>query len=283
MKKLLFCLPLLLTIHLHAQQQMRLNDKGYLEYQGVNVMLAQDFYPEGHQGGVGVIQNGLRVATNGDLRLEATPGQWSPIPKVGGHTIDKASQMISVQMHYPNEDMDRHGFNPIIYPDLHFSYSVRVVPEGKSFRIIVDLDSALPAAWYDKVGFNFELFPGALFGKSYYADSSFGIFPRQANTQNYSDAAGELQVTPMATGNKLTVAPEAALQTMTIENLNKNQLQLIDGRGKYNNGWFIVRSLVAKGKTKGAIEYAHGFAPVIAMPAAVISVVVFRTTRFRRL
>jgi hypothetical protein len=48
---------------------MKLNDLEYLEYEGVNVMLAQDFYPESHQGGVGIIQNGLRTATNGDLRL----------------------------------------------------------------------------------------------------------------------------------------------------------------------------------------------------------------------
>ena len=47
----------------------------YLEMPGLNVMLAHDFYPESHQGGVGIIQNGLRVATNGDLRLEPTPGQ----------------------------------------------------------------------------------------------------------------------------------------------------------------------------------------------------------------
>ena len=62
---------------------MHLNKEEYLENQGVNVMLAHDFYPEGHQGGVGVIQNGMRVATNGDIRLEPTPGQWAAIPKVG--------------------------------------------------------------------------------------------------------------------------------------------------------------------------------------------------------
>jgi hypothetical protein len=255
MKKLFIIIMLFLSFQLHAQQQMHLNDKNYLQYQGVNVMLAQDFYPEGHQGGVGVIQNGERVATNGDLRLDATPGQWSPIPKVGEHTVDKKTQTISVHMHYPNEDMNRHGFNPIIYPDLHFSYTVRIMPAGKSFKIIVDLDSTLPDEWYNKVGFNFELLPSVLFGKSYYMDSSFGIFPRQPNTQNYIDENHELQVTPMAAGNKLIIAPESAQQRMTIENLNNNQLQLIDGRGKYNNGWFIVRSLVQKGKTKNAIEW----------------------------
>ena len=61
---------------------MFINDQEYLENQGVNVMLAHDFYPEGHQGGVGIIQNGYGVATNGVIRLEPTPGQWSPIPKV---------------------------------------------------------------------------------------------------------------------------------------------------------------------------------------------------------
>ena len=44
-------------------------------------MAYQDIYPEGHQGGVAVIMHGRRVATNGDLRLDETPGQWQPIPK----------------------------------------------------------------------------------------------------------------------------------------------------------------------------------------------------------
>src|ERR1700709_2220263 len=73
---------------------MVLNAQEYLEYQGVNVMLAHDFYPEGHQGGVGIIQNGIRVATNGDIRLEPTPGQWQPIPKVGKRMVDVKKEQI---------------------------------------------------------------------------------------------------------------------------------------------------------------------------------------------
>ncbi len=247
---------LIVTLQLHAQQkQMHLNNLEYLEYEGVNVMLAHDFYPEGHQGGVGIIQNGQRVATNGDIRLEPTPGQWQPIPKVGKRMIDKSTSAISVHMEYPNEDINRKGFNPIIYPDLHFSYTTRVVPAGKGFKIIVDLDSTLPEEWIGKVGFNFELYPGVLFGKSYYLDGQTGIFNRQPNGPNYIDADGETQIAPMATGNKLTIAPESDAQRMTIENLKGNNLQLIDGRGKHNNGWFVVRSLVPKGATKNAIEW----------------------------
>ena len=238
-----------------AQQGMHLNDRDYLENGGVNVMLAWDFYPEGHQGGVGVIQNGLRVATNGDLRLEATPGQWSPIPKVGRRIVDRRTGEIHVHMQYPNEEIDRKGFNPIIYPDLTFGYTISILPAGKGFLIRVDLDSALPDAWWDRVGFNLELFPGALFGKSYYMDRAFGIFPRQTDSRIYLDNNGEPQVMPMATGHRLVIAPESSGQRMVIENLNDNALELYDGRGKVNNGWFVVRSLVKKGKLKGAVSW----------------------------
>src|SRR5438045_2722323 len=69
-----------------------INDQEYLEMSGLNVMLAHDFYPEGHQGGVGIIQNGQRVATNGDIRLEPTPGQWEPTPVVGPRQVDRSAQ-----------------------------------------------------------------------------------------------------------------------------------------------------------------------------------------------
>lgn len=250
---LLFCAS---TPRSYGQsKQMHLNDKEYLEYQGVNVMLAHDFYPEGHQGGVGVIQNGQRVATNGDLRLEPTPGQWSPIPKVGKRMVDKSKEQISVRMVYPDSSMNRKGFNPIIYPDLNFSYTIRVQPAGKGFNIIVDLDKPLPDDWVGKVGFNFELFPGALFGRSYYMDRQFGIFPQQSNDQVTRDKEGNLEVAPMAVGKKLTIAPELDQQRMIIENLKDDNLQLIDGRGLHSNGWYVVRSLVSKGTTKNAIEW----------------------------
>ena len=61
---------------------LQLNELEYFEMPGTNVMVFQDIYPEGHQGGVNLIQNGVRVASNGDLRLEPTPGHkrhvWQP-------------------------------------------------------------------------------------------------------------------------------------------------------------------------------------------------------------
>lgn len=261
MRYSLLSLFFLLANNLFAQQKIdsttvfHLNDQEYLEMRGANVMLAHDFYPESHQGGVGIIQNGIRVATNGDLRLEPTPGQWQPVPKVGERQVDKKTGAISVHMQYPDPSKDRTGFNPITYPDLDLTYTLQVIPEGKSFRIVVDLDTPLPEDWVGKVGMNIELFPGILFGKSYAMDEKSGIFNRQANGPGFRDEDGDFQLKPMATGNQLVIVPEDEKQTLSIKNLKNNDLELIDGRARHSNGWFVVRSLVPAGATKNAIEW----------------------------
>ena len=255
---LLFFGCFLITAHAQKQtehnQEFSINSLEYLEMRGANVMLAHDFYPESHQGGVGIIQNGIRVATNGDLRLEPTPGQWQPVPKVGERQVDLETQTISIKMTYPDEDK-KTGFNPIVYPDLDFSYTLKITPAGKAFKIIVDLDRPLPKEWVGKVGMNIELFPGELFGKSYYMDDEFGIFNRQANGPGFYDEDKEYQLKPMAEGKELVIAPTVASQRLHIKNLNGENLQLIDGRAKHNNGWFVVRSLVPEGETKNAIVW----------------------------
>jgi hypothetical protein len=236
------------------ENTLTLNDQEYLEMRGLNVMLAHDFYPEGHQGGVGIIQNGERVATNGDLRLSPTPGQWQPTPAVGTRQVDRATGEISVHMRYPNEKLDRKGYNPIAYPNLKLGYTLRVRPDGTAFRIMVDLDQPLPPDWVGRVGFNLELYPGILFGKGYELGQSAGTFPRQAEGSD-GDVNGDDQLAPLGSGQRLTVAPESDRQRMTIEAVRGGDLQLLDGRAQHNNGWFVVRALVPGGQTKGAIEW----------------------------
>jgi hypothetical protein len=237
-----------------GEDALVINDKEYLEMRGLNVMLAHDYYPEGHQGGVGVILNGQRVATNGDLRLEPTPGQWQPTPAVGKRVVDRAAQEISVRMTYPNESQDRKGLNPINYPDLKLSYVVKVKPEGRAFRIIVDLDQPLPAAWAGKVGFNLELYPGILFGKSFEIGGQTGTFSRQANGPG-SETDGDYELEPLGHGTRLVVAPESDQQRMVIEAVQGGEIVLLDGRAQHNNGWFVARALVPAGATRDAIEW----------------------------
>ncbi|UWZ85957.1 glycoside hydrolase family 9 protein [Occallatibacter riparius] len=245
----------LLSVECFAQTpDLRLNQKEYFEAPGLNVMAFQDIYPDGHQGGVSVIQNGVRVATNGDIRLDPVPGQWQPMPKQDQRVVDSAANTITTTLSYPDPTKNRTGFNPIDYPDLNFSYKVVVHGEGQSVRVTVDLDKPIPEKFVGKVGFNFELFPNDLFGKTWFLGDTSGIFPRQPNGPESQDENGEIQPVPLATGARLSIAPETDAQRMIIESKTGN-LQLLDARSKRNNGWFVVRSLIPAGATKHAIEW----------------------------
>ncbi len=236
-----------------AQNSLQIKD-GYFQMQGLDVTVFSDIYPDGHQTGVTVIHHGVRTAANGDLRLEISPGQWSPVPKGGKASIDTTAGVISQRLWYPDTAKNRRGFNPIIYPDLTLFYSVNVTAmEGSAFKVTVDLDEPIPDEWVGKIGFNFELFPGDLFGKSYILDDQAGLFPTQPNgpLAAYDD---EPLAKPFATGSRLTVAPDTDLQRMTIESKGA-PLQLWDGRTNHNNGWYIIRSEVPAGATKNAIEW----------------------------
>jgi hypothetical protein len=237
-----------------AQERLQLNDLGYFHSTGLDVTVFSDYYPDGHQSGVTVIQHGNRVAANGDLRLEPSPGQWSPVPKGGTRAVDKENQRISQVLWYPDSSKNRRGFNPIVYPDLTFSYQVHVTAgEAGEFYIEVDLEQPLPEEWIGKVGFNLELFPGDLFGKAFLMDDFQGIFPDQpvGALMEYSD---ESLQGPIAAGKTLVIAPESDLQRLVIHSTGA-PLELWDGRVNHNNGWFIVRSAIPRGATSGAIRW----------------------------
>jgi len=257
MKKILLFSGFLFIIQLSFSQQsaFTLNKLEYFERGGVNVMAFQDIYPEGHQGGVAVIMHGKRLATNGDIRLDETPGQWQPIPKQIERKVDAAGNSVTVKLSYPDPAINRKGFNPIEYPELNLSYTVNIKALGESVIVTVDLDNPVPKEFIGKVGFNMELFPGELFGKSWFMDKQTGIFPRQVNGPALEDSKGEIVAAqPMATGKKLVVAPETDLLRMSVES-KTGELQLLDGRYLHNNGWFVVRSVVSEGAAKNAVEW----------------------------
>lgn len=83
--------------HLQAQD-FSLTETGYFRCNGVDAMSFNDYYPEGHQGGISLIMHGKRVVTNGDIRFEPTPGQWQPVP----HLSDLISQNFSYGHTYGN-------------------------------------------------------------------------------------------------------------------------------------------------------------------------------------
>lgn len=266
-----------------AAQQFQLTPEGYFRNQGVDVMAFDDIYPEGHQGGVCILMHGHRVATNGDIRLEATPGQWQPVPIQRDRKADATANTITAQLGYPDSSRHLTGFNPMIYPDLQFNYTVQVKGVGESIVVTVDLDRPIPQEFIGKVGFNFELFPGTLFGKPWIMDAQSGIFPQQPNGPTQSQPANhdhlghfvshpradakhlkgegyspivadDLIAEPYAVGRRFVVRPDDPYNKFTIESKNAD-LKLYDGRMNHNNGWFVVRSEIPAGATRGAVQW----------------------------
>jgi len=269
----------------HAQEFQLDTKSGYFKNQGVDVMAFDDIYPEGHQSGVSIIMHGNRIATNGDIRFEQTPGQWQPVPKQRERKMDSLTNTITAQLSFPDSSRHQTGFNPMIYPDFAFNYTVTVKGEGASIIVTVDLDRPIPAKFAGKIGFNMELFPGALFGKSWIMDNEQGIFPRQPNgpvlvqpanyqhTGNFNPGgkanldnlsgkgkgynpivADDVIAAPYAVGKRFTACPDDPADRFTIESKGTD-LKLYDGRMNHNNGWFVVRSDIATGVTTGAVRW----------------------------
>ncbi len=266
-----------------SAQTFKLNSDGYFNAGGTDVMAFSDFYPEGHQGGVCVIMNGHRIATNGDIRLEATPGQWQPVPKQMSRRVEGGK--IVTTLCYPDSSRHMTGFNPMVYPEWNVNYTVSVEPQGKSILVTVDLDKPVPEFLLGMAGFNLEFFPGELFGKPWLMDNQSGIYPQQPNTPllqvatnrghdgNYFAGRGQkanlaqldgtgysplraddIIAAPYAIGRKFTSRPDDNSQRLTVESLT-GDLKLYDGRMNHNNGWFVLRSEIACGTTKGAVRW----------------------------
>lgn len=173
----------------------------------------------------------------------------------------------------------------MVYPDYVFSYVVNVQSQGKSIVVTVDLDKPIPSFLQGKVGFNLEFFPGTLFGKPWVMDNQTGIYPQQPNSPllmtesnightgdffagkglkadiNHLNAEGyspmvadDVIAAPYAEGRVFTSQPDDPYRRLTIESLTE-PLKLYDGRMNHNNGWFVLRSEVKAGVTKGAVKW----------------------------
>src|SRR5215467_1385752 len=170
---------ILLCLSIHAAE-LHVNDKDYLEAQGLSVLVYQNaFHPvfkDQKLSAIEIILHDDRIATDGDVRLMPTPEQWDPVP------------------HFKERKRTGNGLTALCdYPDLKLSYRLEVQPEADGFRVAVHLDQPLPSSLVGKAGFNLDFDPSAYFGKSYMFGGSSGIFPRHPNVAMRSDAEGAVR------------------------------------------------------------------------------------------
>jgi endoglucanase len=235
------------------QAPMQLDEAGYFENPGVNVLVFSNWYDglfaDSKISGVEIIQQGERTATNGDVRLSPTPGQWDPIGRMVKREVDPGTGAIEALLEYP---------------DYKFQYRVRAERRGGSVVLAVILDQPLPAALVGKAGLNLEFLPSAYFHKNLMADGKAGAFPLypssdmvaggDRNAASGRDIGPGAEPLPFAAGKTLVLAPEDPARRVTITAAS-GELGLFDGRDQAQNGWFVVRSVLPAGKTGRVVEW----------------------------
>ena len=223
-------------------QSLKLAGDQTLEAPGLSVITGQNafspiFFDE-KNGGIQIIMQGDRIATDGEVRLDPTPEQWAPVPTFVSRTLGSEPNQVVMRSTYGKVDL---------------SYAIKVTAEGDGFRIAVDLDKPLPATLAGKAGFNLDFLPTAYFGKTYLMGSDPGLFPRDATGPMARDGSGN--PLPLASGGaSLTLAPEDPSKCVTI-NSDGAPLALYDARNRAQNGWFVVRSLIPAGAKDNAIVW----------------------------
>ena len=261
MKQLLLLFTTLLALPA-ISQDLQLNDREYFERQGVNVLVFSNSFNGGFNdeknSGIEIIHHGVRTVQGGAVRLNNTPEQWDLVPKMTNRKVDREKGSIEVGMRYDDYDFDSR---------------VVVTAKGKAVEIAVYLDKPVPEKIAGEAGFNIEFLPSQYWLKTFLMDGRLNRFPRYATSQTitrpnsekprqfkgfktYDDRGTDRFVDPLPleTGHQITVATDDPSRMIRISS-DDAELKLYDGRMLAQNGWFVLRSVLPKGKTGKVVTW----------------------------
>ena len=242
---------------------LTVNDKQYFEKRGLNVLVFTNEYNgmffDEKTAGIEIIHHGVRTATGGAVRLSPTPEQWDQIPKLVDRKVDPKTNTIEVTLRYEAFDFDSR---------------VVVTPDGAGFKIAVVLDKPVPAELEGRAGLNLEFVPSRYWEHIVPDRRQAGIFPRYPAGPTTSlppekkirqfegfstfDLHGHkdyIEALPLATGKTLHDGARRSRSASSTIRALSGDLQLLDGRNLAQNGWFIVRTLLATKATGKVAEW----------------------------
>lgn len=262
MKKTFLFLTFLLSAMGAWAQDLRLNDLGYFERQGVNVLVFSNNFNGGFNdeknSGIEIIHHGVRTVQGGAIRLNNTPEQWDLVPRTTSRKVDPKNQTIEVGLRYNDYDFDSR---------------IVVTAKGKAVEIAVWLDKPVPEKLEGEAGLNIEFLPSQYWLKTFTMDGRLGRLPRYATSQTVTRPNSEkprqfkgfrtyddrgtgrfIDPLPIEKGHDLTLATDAPERLIHISS-DDAELQLFDGRMLAQNGWFVLRSILPSGKTGKVVSW----------------------------
>ena len=262
MKRLMLLMMLLTAVVAGHSQDLQLNDQEYFERQGVNVLVFSNSFNGGFNdeknSGIEIIHHGVRTVQGGAVRLNNTPEQWDLVPKMTSRKVDREKGSIEVAMRYDDYDFDSR---------------VVVTAKGKAVEIAVWLDKPVPEKLAGDAGFNIEFLPSQYWLKTFTMDGRIGRLPRYATSQTITRPNSEkprqfkgfktyddrgtnrfIDPLPIETGHEIVMATDSPERMVRISSEDA-ELKLFDGRMLAQNGWFVLRSVLPKGKTGKVITW----------------------------
>ena len=257
----LFAALLLLAACQSEAPDLKLNDLGYFERQGVNVLVFSNPFSGGFNdeknSGIEVIHHGVRTVQGGAVRLNVTPEQWDLVPTMTSRVVDTLAQSIEVGMRFDWYDFDSR---------------VVVEPKGKAVEISVYLDKPVPEILAGEAGFNLEFLPSQYWNKAYLVDGKPNRFPRYAVSdtkvrpnaekvrqfkgyRTYDDrGTGEfIEPLPLSEGHEFLLAPDDPQRMVKVT--SDSEIQLYDGRMLAQNGWYVLRTVLPAGQTGKVVTW----------------------------
>ena len=261
MKRLLLFMMLITVTFCHAQD-LQLNDLEYFERQGVNVLVFSNSFNGGFNdeknSGIEIIHHGVRTVQGGAIRLNNTPEQWDLVPKMTSRKVNREDGSIEVSLRYDDYDFDSR---------------IVVTAKGKAVEIAVWLDKPVPEKLAGDAGFNMEFLPSQYWLKTFTMDGRLGRLPRYATSQTITRPNSEkprqfkgfktyddrgtgrfIDLLPIETGHQIIMATDAPERMIRISS-DDAELRLYDGRILAQNGWYVLRSVLPKGKTGKVITW----------------------------
>ena len=258
---------------LSMAQDLRLNDLDYFECQGVNVLVFSNSFNGGFNdeknSGIEIIHHGVRTIQGGAVRLNKTPEQWDLVPTMTDRKVDRNKGSIEVALRYTAAALG----GPSAGFQEDFDSRVEVTAKGKAVEIAVWLDKPVPEKLVGEAGFNLEFLPSQYWLKTFMMDGRLNRFPRYATSQTitrpnsekprqfkgfktYDDRGTDRFVDPcpLETGHSITMALDAPERMIRIS-CDNAELELYDGRMLAQNGWFVLRSVLPKGKTGKVVSW----------------------------
>ena len=243
-------------------QDLQLNTLGYFERQGVNVLVFSNSFNGGFNdeknSGIEIIHHGVRTIQGGAVRLNNTPEQWDLVPKMTSRTVDQDKQTIEVGLRYDDYDFDSR---------------LVVTAKGKAVEIAVWLDKPVPEKLAGEAGLNIEFLPSQYWLKTFTMDGRLGRLPRYATSQTITRPNNEkprqfkgfktyddrgtgrfIDPLPIETGHNIMLATDDPERMISIKS-DDAELKLYDGRMLAQNGWFVLRSVLPKGKTGKVVTW----------------------------